>query len=464
MPRTNAISSGLSRSWAIAATTLIVTAIVFGGATRVDVMAPIVPRLVAIGILGALLWQGKSGVAAWSLWEKLLWAILLLLPIAQLVPLPFSVWTALPGRDYPTALLNALQLQPWLGVSLTPDLTINSLLALLPALAMYALARQASPADFKRWFQVILALALTSAALGLLQMSAGSGSGLRPYVVTNSDAAVGLFSNANHHASFLAGALVLLGYAIIEQMVKRNGEHSVKLYAAGAILAAMVGAAILFTFSRAGVAFMAFVAIVAVLFAWRQFELSRRTMIAIIVAVVVLAAIVWFGFVSQPGIAERMLDKIRDNGRIGLIPTFVRMAVDYLPFGSGLGSFDAVYRAFEDVDGLDYNYLNHAHNDYAQLIIEAGLPALIGLVLFLGWWMLSVLRLWRFGANVPGRLVLQVQAAALISGIFLVHSLADYPLRGAGMSVVFALCCAALAQTRGWGSKQHLINDGHLHK
>lgn len=464
MPRSTSKDNGLPRLWSVAAAALIVTSILFGGATRVDVVAPIIPRLVAIGIIGALLWQGRFGIGQWSMWEKLLWAIVLLVPLMQLVPLPFDIWTALPGRTYPANLLTEIDMQPWLGISLTPDLTLNSLLALMPVLAIYALARQASENDVKRWFQIILILALTSAALGLLQMGAGSNGEMRPYVVTNGDSAVGLFSNANHHASFLAAALVLLGYGLIEQLARSGDEAPLKLLGIGGALAAMVCCTILFTYSRAGIALTAMVVVVALLFSWRQFSLSRRTMMMIAGGCVLLATVIWFGFMNQPDIADRMLDKIRDNGRIGLIPVFAAMASDFLPFGAGLGSFDLVYRAYETVDGLDYNYLNHAHNDYAQLIIEAGIPAIVGIILFIGWWLLSVIRTLRFGASVSGRLALQAQVAAVIIAIFLIHSFADYPLRGASISVIFALCCARLAQTRDWGATQHLIKDPRGHK
>ena len=52
-------------------------------------------------------------------------------------------------------------------------------------------------------------LALASATLGLIQLTMGAGSPLYFYHVTNEDSSVGFFSNANHLALFLAGAIVI---------------------------------------------------------------------------------------------------------------------------------------------------------------------------------------------------------------------------------------------------------------
>ncbi len=434
----------------IGAIILIVAAILFGGATRIDVLAPIIPRLVAIIVICLLLWQRKLQFSIWSRWEKFFWMVLLLVPLIQLIPLPFSWWSELPGRSYPRDLLSTIGTHPWLGISLTPDKTVNSLLALMPAFAAYALARQASETSIKRWFTILLGLAFVSALLGIFQVAGGNGSALRFYAITNSDSAVGLFSNANHHASFLAACMALLGYWTVEQLSSARDGSALRIVALSATIAMVFALAILMTFSRAGVAFLVVELVAALLFIRHQFDIPRKYVVATVVALGGLALGLWLWLHYHPEFVDPMLDQVVDNGRIGLVPVFYHIASDYFPFGAGLGSFDPVYRAYETAEGLSFNYLNHAHNDYAQLVIEAGLPALIAIVLFLGWWLVAAVRTWRFGRHVSGRLALQGQVALVVTAIFLTHSLADYPLRGAGISVLFALCCARLAQSNLW--------------
>ena len=82
----------------------------------------------------------------------------------------------------------------------------------------------------------------------------------------------------------------------------------------------------------------------------------------------------------------------------------------YAPFGGGFGSFEAAYKIVEPVNLLSLQYLNHAHNDYLELAIEAGLPglALAGLwIVLIGW--LS----WR--AVVPAPATLWLLFGALVA-------------------------------------------------
>src|ERR1019366_5409281 len=60
------------------------------------------------------------------------------IPLLQLVPFPPEVWRQLPGRgDLTTALKLAGVDQPWAPITLDPESTLQSVLALLPPAAMF---------------------------------------------------------------------------------------------------------------------------------------------------------------------------------------------------------------------------------------------------------------------------------------------------------------------------------------
>lgn len=437
---------GQSDFVAVSGVVLIISAILFGGATRVDVLAPLIPRLVAIGILAALIWRRQLGIASWSRAEQVIWALLFAVPLIQLIPLPYAVWSQLPGREYARSITAALDIQPWLQISLTGNGTVNALLALLPGFAAYALARQATERQMRTWLFLVFWAGLASAVLGLAQLASGTESDLRFYAITNADSAVGFFSNANHHASFLACCMLLAGYWLIERLSDARNGAEPATFAFFLTAVAIMAAAVLFTFSRAGLAFVALIVLAAVIFAARRLNLPRRKLIhGSIVGLLVIAAAL-YAFLSDPLVADRMAVDIRGNGRLDLVPTFARIAFDYLPFGSGLGSFDPVFRAYETPSELDFNYLNHAHNDYAQLLIEAGLPAALGIAIFLLWWARGALTV-VYRAQGSERTRVQAWVAVGVSAIFIAHSLVDYPLRGAAISVVFAISCAIIART-----------------
>jgi len=59
----------------------------------------------------------------------------------------------------------------------------------------------------------------------------------------------------------------------------------------------------------------------------------------------------------------------------------VRAGLDFLPFGSGLGTFADVFRRYQ-VEGLP-GFVDHAHNDYAELFLELGVAGLAAAALLL---------------------------------------------------------------------------------
>jgi O-antigen ligase len=103
-----------------------------------------------------------------------------------------------------------------------------------------------------------------------------------------------------------------------------------------------------------------------------------------------------------------------------------------------------VYRHYEDPGAVDRWYANHAHNDYLEIALEGGVPAILLLVLFLAWWIKQAREAWLTPTGTP-----EQKAAAIASAAILLHSSFDYPLRTAAITAVMAVCLALLAGARG---------------
>jgi len=97
----------------------------------------------------------------------------------------------------------------------------------------------------------------------------------------------------------------------------------------------------------------------------------------------------------------------------------------------------------EDPDRVTTTYVVHAHNDYAQWAMELGLPGIILMILFLAWWAVAVVRVWRDGHSSAF-----VRAASVASAAVLAHSLVDFPMRTSAIAGCFAFCIALLADRR----------------
>ena len=112
--------------------------------------------------------------------------------------------------------------------------------------------------------------------------------------------------------------------------------------------------------------------------------------------------------------------------------------------GSGIGTFQQVYRRYEDPGATDRFFANHAHNDYLEIALEGGAPAILLILLFLLWWARQGTQAWLSPSGSP-----EQKAAAVASATILLHSSFDYPLRTAAISAVMAVCLALLAGAKG---------------
>jgi O-antigen ligase len=121
----------------------------------------------------------------------------------------------------------------------------------------------------------------------------------------------------------------------------------------------------------------------------------------------------------------------------------IAAAKDYLPLGSGIGSFVWVYQEREDPAGVSDVYMNHVHGDYIEVALETGIPGLVLVLLFLLWWIRRAIAIWS-GEEVD----VFAMAATIASAAILAHSAVDYPLRTVAISALFAMCCGLMAEPR----------------
>jgi O-antigen ligase len=116
---------------------------------------------------------------------------------------------------------------------------------------------------------------------------------------------------------------------------------------------------------------------------------------------------------------------------------------DFMPFGSGLGSFAGVYPLYERPEQVNNVFVVHAHNEYAELVLELGIAGIVLIAAFFLGWAAAVWRVWRTAEAGP-----YARAAAIASAAILVHSLVDFPARTAAIAACLGLCLALLADGR----------------
>jgi O-antigen ligase len=409
-----------------------------GGASRENMPLVFVAE---ISSLLPLLW------AAWRLveaghWRRLrvplaLAGAILAVPLLQLIPLPFSLWAALPGHQTAVQALHVLGVpDQWRPYSLQPRDTFGNWLALFPPLAMFLAVLGLT--DRERWLLLIMipSIALISLVLGLMQIR---NEHFYFYHNTNLGAAVGLFSNRNHQATLFLITLPLVAGAVSSRHLPQNLRMVARVIAA--IMACLMILGLGFVKSRAGILLAGPVLLGAILLILRARTQKPDKKLMALAAVVVIAALALVGaFLAQP-LIERF--ETRDiEARLTTVPVTFNTATHYLPFGSGIGSFEAIYAGVEPLAEMNQTFWNHAHSDYVELWLEAGVLAALIFLAFMVWFVRALVRAWK----ASGDTAQLARAGAIVVLIVLAHSLVDYPIRTLAIADLFALGLALMVQ------------------
>ena len=426
---------------------LLVLILLFGGGAEQGFWSDAFVEIASLPLLAAMLLRlpriASDRAARWPL---VLVAGAFALPLLQLVPLPPSVWSALPGRAAIVEGYRAAGMAlSWLPLSLDAAATWRSLLSMLPAAALFLAMLSLDTKARRVVVLVILAVMFVSVGLDLLQMMGGAASPLRFYAFTNVFRAVGFFANSNHNATFLFCGIPFAAAWAIGLIHDRRPHRALGvLLAAVLVTAIIIGLAV--TRSRAGVVLGALAGLSTLALVWRHGRgKPRRSLLLAAAGANLLGILIMFqfGFVA---LSERIdnTDVMKDLRWPAAVVTS-QAAVANLPFGTGMGTFVPVFRMFAPPTMLQETYVNHAHDDWLELSLDGGVPALALVAGFLVWFGVASARLWRdTGAHERVLDSALARAGSIAVMLLLLHSTLDYPLRTAAMMTVFAIACALM--------------------
>ena len=127
--------------------------------------------------------------------------------------------------------------------------------------------------------------------------------------------------------------------------------------------------------------------------------------------------------------------------RWSLWPVIAAMIATHWGLGTGFGSFEQVYKIYEPSELLMPHYVNQAHNDWAQFVIEGGIPGVLILIALFVWMACAI-------ARIAAKNLVNVNALFWVSifAIIGVASLVDYPLRTPLFQVVAIWLLVALSR------------------
>jgi len=426
---------------------MIVFVVLFGGSARPEIAGTMFVRACAVLAIGYALLPRSDTRDFRPVFPFWLLLALMAVMLLQLIPLPPSLWAAIPGRDTIVGAERVIGLEGnWRPISLAPDLTINALFACLPPLAMFLLAARVDGEGHRQAMLILLAVVFASGVFGLMQLAGGSTSPLYLYRITNRESAVGFFANRNHQAILLACMLPALAAMGRVYGSTTRQRRTLTLIGAAAIL--FILPLIFVTGSRTGliVAFFAMLASALLIDLHhitplaRSAKLGRVGVLALIGAALAILAVITILSSRDVAFERLFATNFYEEQRITLFQPLVAIIARYFPFGSGFGTFEHVFKIHEPFQNLNPKYFNHAHNDLLEVLIEGGVFSLALIVLIVVWLAKSVVAIFR-NTLVSSPSVFQARVGVVMIGLVLMSSLADYPLRTPAIATLMALFC-----------------------
>lgn len=425
---------------------LIMLVVLTGGASSPGALGQPVVRTGAVLLAAVAIGAGLKFDLARYRGPAVLLAAAVALPFCQLLPLPPGLWHALPGRAVfdPSAIVPEIA-GAWRPAAITPDAAWNALFSLtVPACTLLLLA--ATPRPQLQWVSPLLVTAVgLSSVVAALQFAGAAAD--NPLINERVGFASGLFANRNHQALFLA-----IGVAAAAQWGTVRPFAPFRAAIAGATVGWFL-LMLLATGSRTGLV-LGLGAIAggsALVFGALRRSGTRipRTRLLLFggIAGALLVGIVT---VSVAAGRSESINRFNDAAlgedmRVRALPVVLDMVRTYLPLGGGQGGFATLFKAVEPDALLKPTSFNHAHDDYLELLIEAGLPGALLLAAALAWFARHAWRAWRLA---PAGEIQRARLGTVVVVLVLMASATDYPARTPVIMMVLVLAAGWLRLER----------------
>jgi O-antigen ligase len=305
---------------------------------------------------------------------------------------------------------------------------------------------------------------LLTMALALLQIAAGGDPVFYPYRSSSFGEPSGLFANRNHEALFIAALLPMLGYLIATRARASRSGDAMQFFVFTCLLLAI--AFLVVVGSRAGLVAGAIGLVAFILISTLSYNGRDRRSISRVQASAGIGAAVVIGLIIAGAIATGSAKSIQrlaqsdDQSELRYViwPTIKDALPSFMPTGTGVGTYERVFRIMEPDKILRPTYSNHAHNDWLEVVLTAGAPGVLLLVVATIGFLIAVGRVSARHSGFPRALGWMGLVIIFITAI---GSIIDYPLRTPVLSALFSLSCVWIAfSLRSNRNGDQMMSDG----
>jgi O-antigen ligase len=395
--------------------------------------------LLLLSGLGELMRPGEKASLVQLRWPMIMGAVLVAWALLQVLPAVPAAWHH-PLWDKAAEMLGRAD-QP--SISIDRETSIVYLFRLLTYAAVFLVAWQAAQRGqgAALLLRALAAIGAGYALYGLVEFASPT-----PHILwfrkwAYAGSLTSTFVNRNSYATFagltLIAALVPLAETLMRHIDGRSRRSLARStleallsqgkYAAAAAL--LLGSAVLLSRSRGGT----------------LATLSGLTAFLVLIRTAPTLAGSWrapFGLIASTGAliglisaGASLLQRITDtplNGRWPMfIPTFSAIRDNFV-FGIGLGNFRYVYPMYQSPEFV--GYVDLAHNDYLQNMLELGVPGALLFFALIGYLAFECFR----GIRRRRKDALYPCAALAATVLVAVHSSVDFSLQIPAVSVTYA--------------------------
>jgi O-antigen ligase len=374
----------------------------------------------------------------------------------QVLPLPAALVRVLSPASYGFRAQYAPEFarMKFMTLSIAPGETLAAalFLAALFILGFLVLHTVVRGRQIRTLLAVLIGSGAFQALYGLFELSRSDPRILFYRKIFSPESVTGTFVNRNHFSGYLEMIVPLaIGLAVARMNMMTFGikgfREKLLLWTSKGILvnvlilaaAVVMSIAVVLSNSRSGLVTLAFTVFLFFGFSVAAFSRSGfrqpwvgKTVRTTFLCVTVLALTVGVGST----IKRFALDDLLHEDRPQYWANTVRIVGDFPLFGTGLGTFESAYGAYEETSASEMR-LVHAHNDFLEYAAELGVVGallLIGGVLYL---VCSAYLVWRQRRNAQAR-ALAMGGIVSLAAIGL-HAVTDFNLHIPANMVLFTV-------------------------
>lgn len=397
---------------------------------------------ILVFLLGILLFFWFAD--AWKSKEICFSNSLLQLPILGLILIGLIQLIPIGAYDFTTDLLSILASST---LSLDPNATKLAIVKLCIFLIFFSISL--SNINNRKRLRIVASTVIIfggiMAFLGILQNLAKPNFiyGLRKVDYASPFAS---YVNGHHFAAFMEMTIGLTFAILVGQSTKRDKRLLLL------IAISLMGMAIVFTGSRGGflslIGVMSSVIVMTFIFKGGEVNVDKTKSSdfknyvvliggSIMLLLVLIAAVIWLGGSDDVtrGVGLRTNQTDTTNGRLHFWNISLKIISGNPILGTGLETFGVAFTRYDTWNGR--LRVEHAHNDYLQILTDAGVLGFICIASFIFMLFKRSLHVIRNTSNIFRKHVAIGSLAGCIG--ILLHSLVDFPLRTNANSLFFLL-------------------------